>query len=439
MHKVILRYVVWGLVLAVLETYLLVGNGEFTHDFITIAAINAFVLYVVENLTAKFLYGDYRYWDMSQGFLPEISICDCEECTEWRKNNQIKLFRNRLIISILTFLFIGLFFLHKKIEEIQETSEEIRVVQIEDRIDSVINNYFDSLKIEGDLPKYINPEFNIETKKVGDNKIVTANYSYLTTDEEFSTEIYDYCSGCYLYSQSKAASQMLIGVQKSVNIFLEKNLESGEEIQITLAGFSDGARINSRIPYNGEFGNFPTRNDDTYYTSYILNGKPEPLNLKSGDAIDNPKLAFLRAYSIKEFLDNYIPKMRKVKKKYAFYAQTEKDPKLVGGKFRKVKLSISIINPVNIVSHENNSEEIKATEKKTNFLDLIATIISILIIPFMGKLLEYHYKAWRDAERKGEPYQKDRNTFFFLLLATVGAVCMVFYFASSIAPVLKVF
>ena len=281
----------------------------------------------------------------------------------------------------------------------------------QDEIEKSIKRHFDEFKENNELPKSINPEFELSSKIENNDRILNATYSY-TTDEEFSAEVYDFCSGCYLYSESKSASEMLLGVKYSIDNFLEENLEKCEEVHVILKGFSDGAAINGFIPYKGEFGNFPLKIDDNLLTSYQLNDKPVPLKIKTNEGIDNPKLSFLRAFSIREFLDNYIPLLRKVNKKYAFYGYTESNKNLVGGNYRKVSLTLKIINPSVIPPPPE-------PEKKLKYVDWILAILSALFTIFLLKQLNYHYKHWQDRKRRNKPSAQDRNGFWVFFAATI--------------------
>ena len=69
----------------------------------------------------------------------------------------------------------------------------------------------------------------------------------------------------------------------------------------------------------------------------------------------------------------------------------------------------------------------------------IGLILSILLIPFMGKLLIYHYQAWRDSIRKNAESKTDKNLFFILLIFLIFLITLTVLLIPSPLLSLKVF
>lgn len=306
----------------------------------------------------------------------------------------------------------------------KEVSEKSAVV-IEKRkqiISKNLNQYFDSLKIVGSIPDSFDPEIELQkiSGKYADTLFIRYSYS---SNEKFESKVYGYCRGCYLWSESKSAMAWLNSLDKALDTFLLKNLSESSGIQVNLIGYTDGLPVTSDIIYKGEFGNFPRKLGPEILTAYMLDGDSKTLNLNENDKIGNPEIAFLRALSIREYLDKYVPILTGVDKNYSYFAVTQQNPNIKGGKYRKVKLEILVHNP-KIMKEQSFLKKLKIAEVIT----LIATFICI---PFLGKTDLYHYKAWQDSLRIGQESIRDKKYFIRILILIISLIIFIFYLAPT--------
>lgn len=303
-----------------------------------------------------------------------------------------------------------------QIEKEEETKKQVREDEL--IIEKKIISHFDSLKRVGKIRNDVNPEFKLTNVINNKKRILVAEYSYTTTygfettNEVLETEVKDYRPGKYHIRDSPAAFAMLQMVDRTINRFLKKNLEQGEEIQIELHGFTDALRFDPDNPtfYNGREGDFPKDATPTErkIDDYTLNGDRVEINLKVGDAISNGTLGFLRAYCMKvEYLDDIIL-LRNLKEKTQYTYHTTTSSTNSGGYYRKVKIKMSIVNPSSLppapVPEESRD----------------CTFLSKLILSFLGFVLGtyafFHYKRIHEKKDEDKPFESDLIKFIVAII-----------------------
>ncbi len=256
-----------------------------------------------------------------------------------------------LIIAIFSLLWI--FFLKEDdiIEPIidypsdnQVLVTEREVNDAEKIIENWYDNYFDSLNSNNFFPTEVHPDFNLEIEKKPNNKVdLIATYSYkVLSNKPLKIELSDYPSGRYRIVESKAASATLEGMKQSISQHLKQYLEPGGRVLIELTGFTDAAPITRDLPYENEYGEFPQIGIKGGVLNYYLNGSLTPIEIPFSSNLDNPKLGFLRAYGISDYIDRYIKELRDVNLKYSIFTETQSTPSNIGGQYRKIKIVMTI-------------------------------------------------------------------------------------------------
>lgn len=335
-------------------------------------------------------------------------------------NNHKILTLIKILIGLMVIVWLVSLFTGGK-RELSET-EIIKVInesliepqeQIQAHIDSVnlyktetiAGEYYESSQLYTTLQDGL-PVLNIKFE-----------YSYTPINikaqgDTLAIEVFGYCTGCYLYSQSRTASIMIQNTQHVIELFLNDYLESADGVQVLLKGFADGAPVLGKIRYQGEYNNFPTTINSSIISSYKLNGTPIPIVLKKGDSIKNPEIAFLRAVSITEYFENYMSIFQKIKPKYGISAFVEPDITKVGPSYRKVAIHLEVINPKEL-------NKVVAISKFQRLLIWLLPILSAIITSFLLWGARYHYKFWQDGKRKKKDYRQDRKGFWRWLTLSI--------------------
>ncbi|WP_298518494.1 hypothetical protein [uncultured Kordia sp.] len=290
---------------------------------------------------------------------------------------------------------------------------------VEDKIRKNIFSYFDSLKKTGKISKEFEPKFSYQNIIKDNQRVLRSEFSYTTKGEKLKGKITDYNLGKYHLADSPSALSMLEFADITIREFFKDNFEQGEEIQLELHGFADATPFDPKDPkyYDGIEGDFPkspqeTLNGQKIY-AYKLNGVETPIKLKEGDLLTNETLAFLRAYCLySEYLVT-VKQIREVESKtrISYHATTTKDVTKKGGKFRKVKFTIDIINPIGLPP---------APEKKCNIVFQIFLLLLSACLCYYGF---YHYKRYHEKRDRNEPVKKDLIKFLCWIL--IGIVCII--------------
>lgn len=310
-------------------------------------------------------------------------------------------------------------------QEITEKTEIIIDSIVKERdilIQNKVDFYFDSLKQNNVISSNINPTFDLENVTEDNDRILRAEYSYETIDEQLEAEITDYKPGKFRVSESPAAYALLQIVDNTIQTFLRENLEKAEQIQIKLHGFSDALPFDDKNPvyYDGLEGSFPKAEHlgRPKLNQYVLNGTLTDIYLDSGDTLNNDILAFLRAYCLKEDYLKDVVLLREVERKtqYTYHATTNNHNS--GGKYRKVKIIIDIVN----TQLSEQEPETIPVDSSSCFFARILMFIGILLLPYAL----YHYTQSDKKRGDQKEFENNRNKFFLILF--IAAVLIIIAF-----------
>ncbi|MDE6582715.1 MAG: WD40 repeat domain-containing protein [Duncaniella sp.] len=190
----------------------------------------------------------------------------------------------------------------------QQQMEELRLQELRQEIMEAAkkqNVLTDNTSITVD--SRIEPDFDADGNRIL-NYIVSVTYD--VAPELSVTE--DFKPGKYVSTQSPAANAMLQLVKQAFEGDLAPYLKEGKKLQVTISGTADALPIMSKLIYNGEFGdidNQPYYNQDKMTTITMENG--QRINL-------NEELAFLRAYGVKDFLENNVEHFNDMNRSYRY-------------------------------------------------------------------------------------------------------------------------
>ena len=145
----------------------------------------------------------------------------------------------------------------------------------------------------------------------------------------------DFAPGKYHAEASGAASSMLKLVTEALQGDFAQYVRDGKKLAVTISGTADATPIVSRILYDGAFG-------DIVEVPIYENGKLVPMTIMDKDQISrNEQLAFLRAYSVKEFLNKNIAALQNMNQSYRYDINVAEGK---GSEFRRISLEFNFID-----------------------------------------------------------------------------------------------
>ena len=180
----------------------------------------------------------------------------------------------------------------------------------------------------------------------------------------------DYGAGKYNLFDSPSAKTLMDFFIKSTEENLSGYLEEATRVTFKITGSTDKSRVNSNLPYDGEFGDF---RNFPYYFQGSLDGIT--INKQKGIA-SNSELGFLRTYSVREFIENYTDVFDSTRNKYIHYSE---ESNLYGADQRKIKIELTIHEIDKLIALKKSADyklsdvdtEIPSSSKKINGYALI--------------------------------------------------------------------
>lgn len=142
----------------------------------------------------------------------------------------------------------------------------------------------------------------------------------------------DYPVGVYDYNASNSA-RAICNLTKIMVEEVSKDLfREGKNITTRITATTDDIQIN-HIPYNGEYGDFK-------YCPTTYNGENVRISVNKEEGITtNAQLAYLRAQSVKAFLEGNVSQLRRASNKYEFITKTfDKE----GSQYRRSSIEIIV-------------------------------------------------------------------------------------------------
>ncbi|MDE6120622.1 MAG: WD40 repeat domain-containing protein [Muribaculaceae bacterium] len=176
----------------------------------------------------------------------------------------------------------------------------------------------------------IEPDYDADGKKILNYHV---KFSYEVDPGFTATE--DFAPGKYHAEASGAASSMLKLVSEALEGDFAQYVNDGKKLAVTISGTADATPIVNRHVYDGAFG-------DINEVPIYQNGKLVPMTIHPNDQISqNEQLAFLRAYSVKEFLNKNIDALSKMNQTYRYDINVAEGK---GSEFRRITLEFNFVD-----------------------------------------------------------------------------------------------
>lgn len=164
------------------------------------------------------------------------------------------------------------------------------------------------------------------------NKIYNYNLGYQYDVSEGFSYQEDFGPGKFIVTESNAAMTMLEAIRTALAGDMKKYVDQAKSIEITITGSPDAIPV-GRILYDGSCGEYV---ETPYYA------KDELSSMTVTDETDirnNEQLAFIRAASVKVWLENNVEELRANSAKCVYNYRTEVSD-VRGGEFRRIIVNI---------------------------------------------------------------------------------------------------
>ena len=175
----------------------------------------------------------------------------------------------------------------------------------------------------------------VPAKDAAGRSIINYNVGIAYEVEEKFSARDDFKPGCYVTTESKAAVLMLQIMKKAFEEDFRKYLTDGKQVIVKIKGTADASPINRPIAYNGQYGEY--KNQTVY-----KDGQPTKLSLTQEDGIaTNEQLAFARALGVKNWIEQEVPAINKMKRNYEYQIEVSSEK---GSKYRRISVEYTFVD-----------------------------------------------------------------------------------------------
>ena len=213
----------------------------------------------------------------------------------------------------------------------QQMMEEVRLEELKEQVmqeakkDNVISDHT-QIAVNSEVV----PDYDANGKKILNYNV---NFEY-QVEPEFSTQE-DFAPGKYRAEQSGAASSMLNIVKNAFEGDFANYVKQGKRLNVKISGTADSSPIRNTIAYDGAYGDI--ENEPIYQDN-----KMSAITVTQKDGIKtNEQLAFLRAYGVKEFLDNNVAGLKDMDTRYTYNIGVAEGK---GGEFRRITVEFTFVD-----------------------------------------------------------------------------------------------
>lgn len=213
----------------------------------------------------------------------------------------------------------------------QQMMEEVKLEEIKEQVlteakkDNIISDHTNITVNSEVIPDY----------DADGNKILNYNVNFTyQVDPEFSAEE-DFAPGKYRAEQSGAASSMLNIVKNAFEGDFSNYVKAGKRLNVKISGTADASQVRSTIPYDGAYGDI--ENEPIYQDN-----KMSAITVTKKSGIDsNEQLAFLRAYGVKEYLEQNVAGLKDMDTRYSYHIAVSKD---TGSEYRRITVQFTFVD-----------------------------------------------------------------------------------------------
>ena len=143
----------------------------------------------------------------------------------------------------------------------------------------------------------------------------------------------DYPLGVYAWDSSNSVRAICKLTKMFVEGVLDDIFKAGKEVSVRIVSTTDGTDILAPLAYGGEYGDFR-------YMPTTFNGEPLRLSVDKEHGIqNNAQLAYIRAQSVRWFLENQVSNMRRTENVYQYVTRSYSD---TGSHYRRSSIELVV-------------------------------------------------------------------------------------------------
>lgn len=143
----------------------------------------------------------------------------------------------------------------------------------------------------------------------------------------------DYPLGVYAWDSSNSVRAICKLTKMFVEGVLDDIFKAGKEVSVRIVSTTDGTDILAPLAYGGEYGDFR-------YMPTTFNGEPLRLSVDKEHGIqNNAQLAYIRAQSVRWFLENQVSNMRRTENVYQYVTRSYSD---TGAHYRRSSIELVV-------------------------------------------------------------------------------------------------
>lgn len=170
----------------------------------------------------------------------------------------------------------------------------------------------------------------------------------------------DYPSGAYMWNTSNSCRAICQLTKNFLDGRCQNYFRAGKEVTIRINSTTDGENI-SHIDYHGEFGDFK-------YCPVVFNDESVRLSVNQAEGIsNNAQLAYIRAQSVKNFLDDNVKTLEKTNNTYEFVTRNYST---LGGHYRRSSIEIIVHG-----AFDETIEEMTARLNNDDYIDFNIPVV----------------------------------------------------------------
>jgi hypothetical protein len=220
-----------------------------------------------------------------------------------------------------------------KLAEAKTRLDEIKL--LENSMKTELKVYTLEMQNQHFISDNVITEVYIDTINLAGNLSLSVTYSYALLNDSLKFRTDDFAPGKYLVNESNALQVTLAVMKETIEGKLTKYIRTDKEISITITGSADAVPIRKFIPYNSEFG-------QSLAEDCVVEGEKRKMEVTAYQGIiNNPSLAFLRSYAVRDYLQNNIFQSKYPGLKYHHTTTVSWQR---GGQFRRVSIEMVILN-----------------------------------------------------------------------------------------------
>lgn len=219
-----------------------------------------------------------------------------------------------------------------KAKKAEQTAE---IKQVENSLQRELKDYTLEMQNQRFISSNVITEVQVAVDTLHGNPSLKVTYSYNLLNDTLKFQTDDFGPGKYLVNESNALQVTLAVMKRNIEGKLAKYVTGDKEITVTINGSADAVPIIGVIPYKGEFGKQLSEDCDWEGKTYTME-----VNTSQGIS-NNPTLAFLRSYAVRNYLQNnvFLPSYPNLKYHHSASVSGQR-----GGQFRRVSIEMVIYN-----------------------------------------------------------------------------------------------